>query len=46
MVRFPGQFSTVCGSFGGDAGGADAKTAALIDFCHLFFNATEFFYVD
>ena len=41
MVRFPGQFSTVCGSFGGDAGGA-----ALINFCHLFFNATEFFYVD
>ena len=28
------------------AGGADAKTAALIDFCHLLFNANEFLYVD
>jgi hypothetical protein len=27
-------------------GGADAKTAALIDFCHLLFNANEFLYVD
>jgi hypothetical protein len=27
-------------------GGADARTAALIDFCHLLFNATEFLYVD
>ena len=26
--------------------GADAKTAALIDFCHLLFNANEFLYVD
>jgi len=28
------------------SGGADAKTAALIDFCHLLFNANEFLYVD
>jgi len=28
------------------SGSADAKTAALIDFCHLLFNANEFFYVD
>lgn len=28
------------------AGGAAAKTAALIDFCHLLFNANEFLYVD
>jgi hypothetical protein len=27
-------------------GGTDAKTAALIDFCHLLFNANEFLYVD
>ena len=26
--------------------GADARTAALIDFCHLLFNANEFLYVD
>ena len=41
LLRIPNIRSDIA-----PTGGADAKTAALIDLCHLLFNANEFLYVD